>query len=111
MGKSKEQLAKQYCDMKQDQALRKFSEHELFIMRFAFMAGFDANKQPEVTDDIVDTDKCEKCGSRTALVSGQWYHEMDSEPYMSGKKINDEDWIHGFKCDDCGHLQGIWDEG
>lgn len=65
----------------------------------------------------VDTDKCEKCGGRTALISGQWCHEMDSEPYMSGEKIDDkdrktgEDWIHGFKCDDCGHLQGIWDEG
>lgn len=41
---SKEQLAEDYCEMKQRQDSGQFSDHELFIIRFAFMAGYDANR-------------------------------------------------------------------
>lgn len=40
----KEQLAIDYCSLKQKQSLGQFTDHELFIIRFAFMAGYDANK-------------------------------------------------------------------
>lgn len=70
---------------------------------------------PESIEQAAERQKCEKCGGRTALCSGMWYYDPDDEPYLNGvrekAKINSgEDWIHGFKCDDCGHLQKLWYE-
>jgi len=52
---SKEQLANEYCDMKQAQGQGSFSEHELFIIKFAFMAGYDANKPSGMSDADIET--------------------------------------------------------
>ena len=38
---SKEQSAINYCEMKQQQSLGSFTPEHLFIMRFAYMAGYD----------------------------------------------------------------------
>jgi hypothetical protein len=62
---------------------------------------------------ITDNNKCEKCNSRTALISGYWYFQPDSEPYMNGIQkeslVNEgEQWINGLKCDDCGHIQDLF---
>lgn len=59
-----------------------------------------------------DTPKC-KCGGRTALISGQWYYSPDTEPYENGiqeksKVSDDEEWIIGFKCDDCDSIQDVF---
>ena len=59
-----------------------------------------------------DTNKCEKCGGRTALISGQWYFNPDQEPYLNGKiedaETNiDEAWITGEVCDNCNHIQSL----
>jgi hypothetical protein len=64
---------------------------------------------------IVDTEKCKECGGRTALIHGSFYYEPDSEPYMNGvteeaKVIEGECWVGGYKCDDCGNIQGLWHE-
>ena len=60
-----------------------------------------------------DTNKCEKCGGRTALISGQWYFNPDPEPYLNGKTEGaetsiDEAWISGSVCDDCGNVQDLF---
>lgn len=60
-----------------------------------------------------DTNKCEKCGGRTALISGQWYFKPDPEPYLSGiiedaEENIDEAWINGEICDDCSHIQNLF---
>lgn len=62
-----------------------------------------------------DTHKCEVCGGRTALVTGFFAYEPDSEPYESGIEedseiVGGECWAGGFKCDDCGNIQGLWHE-
>jgi len=62
-----------------------------------------------------DTNKCEKCGGRTALISGEWTFTPDSEPYLNGKIEDakttiDEAWIVGQVCDDCNHIQNIISE-
>lgn len=62
----------------------------------------------------VDTPKC-KCGGRTALISGNWYFTPDREPYLNGKeeeaKVSDgEEWIIGYKCDDCGSLIDLFSD-
>jgi hypothetical protein len=63
-----------------------------------------------------DTPLCNKCNSRTALVKGVWNYDPDSEPYINGKqeKANtgsSDAYLCGFKCDECNHVQDIWDEG
>jgi hypothetical protein len=88
----------------------------------------DNKKTPETTSDSLsssvvvshDTPKCEKCASRTALVTGRFIYSFDAEPYTSGVKGDidpnyDEDyegdcWAGAFKCDNCGHIQGMWHE-
>lgn len=58
-----------------------------------------------------DTPKCEKCGGRTATVSGMLYYQADTEPYLNGKKEHCEAsgdvHISAFCCDECNNLQGI----
>lgn len=59
-----------------------------------------------------DTEKCEKCGGRTALVGGYWNYSADSEPYVSGieeeaKSREGDVWLNGFRCDKCNHIQGL----
>lgn len=60
-----------------------------------------------------DTNKCEECGGRTAIVRGQWIFSPDSEPYLNGKKEDsltsiNESWISGSVCDDCGNVQDLF---
>lgn len=62
-----------------------------------------------------DTPICEKCGGRTALITGTFYYYPDAEPYKNGEeedaKIESGDcWVSGYKCDDCGNIQGLWNE-
>jgi hypothetical protein len=62
-----------------------------------------------------DSQKCEKCGGRTALVTGTFYYDADDEPYNNGveedAKVESGDcWVGGFKCDDCENVQGLWHE-
>lgn len=62
-----------------------------------------------------DTEKCNKCSGRTALVSGEFYWNADQEPYSNGKQEVAENrdgtsWIHGYVCDDCESIQGLWNE-
>lgn len=62
-----------------------------------------------------DSEKCDKCGGRTALVTGQFYYEPEAEPYMNGKTeaclVKSGDcWVGGFICDSCGNVQGLWHE-
>jgi len=65
--------------------------------------------------DKSDTHECSKCGGRTALVTGWFNYEPDAEPYQNGieeqAKVQDgECWVCGYKCDDCGNVQGLWHE-
>lgn len=48
---SKEQAAAVYAEMKQRQSLGNFNEADLLIMRFAFMAGYDAGKRVSIIAD------------------------------------------------------------
>lgn len=62
-----------------------------------------------------DAPKCEKCESRTALITGNFYYEPDYEPYNSGveedaKIEGGEAWVVGWKCDSCRHIQNLWHE-
>lgn len=62
-----------------------------------------------------DTPKCSKCGGRTALISGYWNYTPDDEPYMNGvhEKVSyseGDEWIHGYRCDDCNIIQGTWSD-
>lgn len=62
-----------------------------------------------------DTSKCEKCNGRTALVAGWFHYEADQEPYNSGEILEGErktgeKYICAFVCDDCDHIQGMWDD-
>lgn len=68
-----------------------------------------------VTDEPSDTHKCKECGGRTALITGSFYYEPDAEPYENGieeeaKTGTGECWAGGYKCDDCGNIQGLWHE-
>jgi len=54
MKKSIEELAEEYCVMKQKQALGQFSDHELFIIKLAFMAGHTANKSTAISDEEIE---------------------------------------------------------
>ena len=76
-----------------------------------------APDQPVKTlqDEQHDTGNCVKCGGRTALMIGYWHYEQDDEPYFSDieeKAITEggDAWVGGFKCDTCGHIQGLWQE-
>lgn len=69
----------------------------------------------EAEKDVSDTEVCHKCGGRTALVTGSFYYEPDAEPYENGieeeaKVGTGECWAGGYKCDDCGNVQGLWHE-
>jgi len=61
MEKSIEELAEDYCVMKQKQALGQFSDHELFIIKFAFMAGHNSHKQSVISDEDIDKMYREDC--------------------------------------------------
>ena len=61
---------------------------------------------------ISDTPMCKYCGGRTATVSGVFYYEQDSEPYVAGIEEeaecgNGECHVCAFVCDDCGKVQGL----
>lgn len=49
--KGKEDLAQEYADLKFKQSIGGFTEEHLFIMRFAFMAGYDAGKRATINAD------------------------------------------------------------
>ena len=80
------------------------------------------NKQTETKPCIIqnvsgscDTHKCSKCDGRTALITGNFSYDADNEPYNSGTEetanVESGDcWVGGYKCDDCGHVQGLWHE-
>ena len=62
-----------------------------------------------------DTQICEKCGGRTALVTGLFIYEPDAEPYKSGIEEESlvkggECWVGGYICDHCHNIQGFWHE-
>lgn len=92
------------------------------VEKLEYKIGFlsdQIKKESEVSDEKkasdFDTRACEKCGGRTALVTGQFYYEPDSEPYKNGIEEeamvdSGECWVGGYKCDDCGHVQGMWHE-
>ena len=43
------------------------------------------NKENDYDDSkACDSQKCEKCGCRTALITGIFYYEPDDEPYNNG---------------------------
>lgn len=77
---------------------------------------YDKLTQPiKEKEDNSDTKKCHVCGGRTALVTGYFNYEPDREPYQSGieeeSMVTDgECWVGGYKCDDCGNVQGLWQE-
>jgi len=84
-------------------------------VRFIMKEYASLPKEQSVTDEPSDTHKCKECGGRTALIHGSFYYEPDSEPYMSGveeeaKVSTGECWVGGYKCDDCGNIQGLWHE-
>lgn len=65
--------------------------------------------------DDCDSPQCEKCGGRAALIAGTFYYDPDAEPYKNGveedSNVESGDcWAGGFKCDDCGNIQGLWNE-
>ena len=69
----------------------------------------------ESSENGHDTQKCEKCGGRTALVTGIFIYEPDDEPYKSGieeeaKVKSGECFVGGYICDNCGNVQGLWHE-
>ncbi|HYH14001.1 MAG TPA: hypothetical protein VD794_02205 [Flavisolibacter sp.] len=60
-----------------------------------------------------DTQKCIKCGGRTALVSGYWNYDPDQEPYTDGIEESSEvgrgdAYMNGFICDDCNTIQDVF---
>lgn len=60
-----------------------------------------------------DNPKCEICGGRTALISGPFYYEQDSEPYIAGVEEEAESGsgeceVSGFICDGCSSIQGLF---
>lgn len=62
-----------------------------------------------------NTNCCEKCGGRLALISGNFYFEADAEPYESGIEEDvvfekNKEQINGFICDDCQTVQKLWSE-
>lgn len=62
-----------------------------------------------------EEEKCEKRGSRAALVSGWFRYDPDDEPYQSGVEEESpakggEIWLGAWKCDVCGHIQGLFTE-
>lgn len=62
-----------------------------------------------------DTNVCNKCGGRTALVTGTYFYHQDDEPYNNGVEeeslVEDgECWIGAFMCDKCGNIQDFWTE-
>lgn len=69
----------------------------------------------EIGQESSDTQKCEKCGGRTALVTGMFIYEPDAEPYSSGVEEeagvkSGECFVGGYICDNCGNVQGLWHE-
>jgi hypothetical protein len=67
-----------------------------------------------VVSGSYDSQKCEKCGGRTALVTGKFYYDSDAEPYNNGVEedanVSGDCWVGGYVCDDCTHIQGLWHE-
>jgi hypothetical protein len=62
-----------------------------------------------------DSQTCKKCGGRTALITGFFCYEPVDYPYNNdvkeeAKVESGECWVSGFKCDNCGHIQGLWSE-
>lgn len=51
---------------------------------------------------------CDKCGNKTALVSGTYYFSADSEPYESGKELDidleKDERLHAQYCETCESL-------
>lgn len=69
----------------------------------------------EIIQESYDTQKCEKCGGRTALVTGTFYYDTDAEPYENGieeeaEVESGECWVGGYICENCGNVQGLWHE-
>ena len=82
---------------------------------YELLSEINSLKEQSVTDDTSDTKKCKECGGRTALITGSFYYEPDAEPYENGieeeaKAGTGECWVGGYKCDDCGNIQGLWHE-
>ena len=72
-------------------------------------------KELRGTEVLHDTPKCEICGGRTALITGFFHYETHDEPYNTGieeeaEVESGECWVGGYKCDDCGNVQGLWHE-
>lgn len=63
----KNKYAVEYTVLKQKQSLGSIAEHEAFIMRFAFMAGFDKAKQ-----HLIDTGEM--------ATADQWFSVKDRLP-------------------------------
>lgn len=69
----------------------------------------------EIKLNDTDTDACKECGGRTALVTGFFSYEPNSEPYNNGveevaKVTSGQCWVGAYKCDDCGTVQKLWTE-
>lgn len=82
---SKHQLAEEYCNMKQAQAQGGFTKHELFLIKFAFMAGYDACDKELVKSDLSSVDNITRKESSIPDYKGErvitWdYLEKRSEP-------------------------------
>lgn len=66
-----------------------------------------------MTLEECDTNKCLKCGGRTAIISGYFSYSPDREPYLNGveEKCSNgdgEEWIHGYICDECSNVQDLF---
>ena len=62
------------------------------------------------TDKEPTTQKCDKCGGRTALMVGDYTYCPDDEPYTNGVQEESiaedgEVKLSCYKCDSCGNLQ------
>lgn len=69
----------------------------------------------ETKENKADTPICEKCGGRTALMTGTLFYFQDDEPYQNGVieesiATEGECWVGAYKCDKCGNIQGFWTE-
>lgn len=68
---------------------------------------------PQVKSVEEPKQKCNKCGGRTALISGIWYYSPDQEPYENGvieptERNESEAYMNGFICDDCDTIQDVF---
>lgn len=73
-------------------------------------SGYDVSK----VEEDCDTEKCVKCQGRTGLVSGWFHYEQNQEPYLSGEMVDEratgEKYLCAYVCDDCNHIQGMFDD-